>query len=493
MVAAGLLLVGLDHGRFWQDEAETALLARNILRFGYPRAFDGEIRINPAIPVGRGQAWTYHPWGHFYFVALSFWLFGESTWAGRLPQAVLGWLSLLLAIRLMWRWTSSLRLTRLFAVWMTVQVPLIIHFRQCRYYAPTVLASLGVAWCYLTWLERRPRASIQLGLAWIALFHIHHGAFTMLALACFLHMLLTQAWRGRSLSLGAWCLVTLAGTLPFLWFYQSGSLAGSWDWHRIAQHAAYYIRKTNHYLFPWTAWGILFVIWPGFRRSILRSLAQYPKAFQDPLAWPVWALCVVMTGMVFLILIPAQRHFRYLLPLIPWWTLIQVALLARAIQIRRPIGIALGLILCLTDLHYAWPQGKPARSLLWELVSTLNHPYRGPVDGVVEALKTYGRPGQTVKTPVEDLPILFYTDLKVEPLLHIDHFSNESYPDWIILRKDWIPPSFYRSNHFRTIRQRYRRMVLDVPDIPWQNLPDPDYHRFRTDRFGPRVVVYVKR
>jgi hypothetical protein len=48
IAVAGLLLVGallifpnLDDRYLWDDEAETALLAKNVLRFGVPVAWDG--------------------------------------------------------------------------------------------------------------------------------------------------------------------------------------------------------------------------------------------------------------------------------------------------------------------------------------------------------------------------------------------------------------------------------------------------------------------
>ena len=41
LLAALLIFPNLDDRRLWDDEAETALLARNTLRFGVPIAWDG--------------------------------------------------------------------------------------------------------------------------------------------------------------------------------------------------------------------------------------------------------------------------------------------------------------------------------------------------------------------------------------------------------------------------------------------------------------------
>ena len=45
LIASLLLFKNLDNIYLWQDEADTALLAQNILEYGYPRAWEGNIII----------------------------------------------------------------------------------------------------------------------------------------------------------------------------------------------------------------------------------------------------------------------------------------------------------------------------------------------------------------------------------------------------------------------------------------------------------------
>ena len=96
LTSCALLLIHLGNGRLWQDEAETAVLGKNILRFGYPRAFDGVNRLNPGLAVAKGDAWTYHTWGSMYATAISFLLLGANTFAARLPFALMGLASIAL-------------------------------------------------------------------------------------------------------------------------------------------------------------------------------------------------------------------------------------------------------------------------------------------------------------------------------------------------------------------------------------------------------------
>jgi hypothetical protein len=46
LLAALLIFANLDDRRLWDDEAETALLAKSTLRFGVPVAWDGVTRIS---------------------------------------------------------------------------------------------------------------------------------------------------------------------------------------------------------------------------------------------------------------------------------------------------------------------------------------------------------------------------------------------------------------------------------------------------------------
>jgi len=131
--AAVLLLSNLDNGYLWQDEAETALVARNTLTFGYPRGTDGRNAIDIApFGYGPGDAWIYNPWLPFYLLAGVFALAGQSTWSARLPFALLGWLSVFLTWRLVRRATPDRWVQRLTVALLTCSVPFLLHMRLCR-------------------------------------------------------------------------------------------------------------------------------------------------------------------------------------------------------------------------------------------------------------------------------------------------------------------------------------------------------------------------
>src|SRR5256885_13507560 len=115
LVAAGALLIfsSLAQRCFWQDEAETALLGRNIVTFGRPVAFDGVNLVSQELgaELDENKIWRWSPWLQFYLAAASISLLGATTFAARLPFAVLG----VLPIPAIYPLTSALFRSRLAA------------------------------------------------------------------------------------------------------------------------------------------------------------------------------------------------------------------------------------------------------------------------------------------------------------------------------------------------------------------------------------------
>ncbi len=144
---AGLLLFwALDGRRLWQDEAETALLGRNILRFGVPIAHDGTNVVSQEagrefVPDRRFPAflWRWSPWVQFYLAAGSLGIFGSTTFAARLPFAVLGLATVPATYLLARRLFLSVAVARLSALYLTLSVPFLLHARQARWYSVSYL------------------------------------------------------------------------------------------------------------------------------------------------------------------------------------------------------------------------------------------------------------------------------------------------------------------------------------------------------------------
>lgn len=504
LAACLLLLPHLESsGVLWQDEGETAVLAKNTLQFGYPKAFDGINRVNPSVPIGPHAAWTYHTWLQFYVAAASFWAFGATTMAARLPFALAGVLGVLLAYRVTLALFEHCGIARLTSLFVLCSVPLMLHARQCRYYALAVLGVLWVLWAYLKIHEGRRRAWWWLAAGLLFLFHSHHGAFIPTLAAVVL-----DSWRRGILPLHRRTAVLTVGAFllllaPWPFILDISQHQGKFVGRELAHHAQFYLRELNHFVIP-----LQFFVLAWLLRGI-RPLAWWKTAsarHRDALGL---VLLLVGCHLAFFVAVPWQRHFRYLIQIFPLLYLLQAALLWRWLGARRGWLALITVTLIATDLlHYSAPylaaqaiprlQRKIVRehglvapqSLLWEYGHELTHRYRGPLDGIVETLRREAHPGDTVKIPYGEMPLMFYTGLRLEDP---NRFATPTSPNWIIPRRDWVSEQFWRSPYFRTIEQQYERLELNVPDLIWENRPDPGYHKFRTVTDAPPLVIYRRR
>ncbi len=482
-VGAWLWLWNLGNGYLWQDEAETALLARHTLQFGYPRAFDGRNYIDiPSHGYGPGEAWIYSPWLPFYLLAGVFAVAGESTWVARLPFALCGLLSVVLLWRLTCRLTRERSIQRLSVALLVFSVPFALHMRQCRYYAMTTALLVGLCLAYLAFLDH---PSLKRGALWglllVLLFHTNFGAFMPALAAVGAHQALrgTRVSRWRAMGIGA---VVLALTLPWAAFFYRPAFVGTLSLSRLADHLEYYVRITNKHFVPLVGLAVVSaLVFIGGRVVPRRGEGLGPEARTGR----SFLLIMVLLQSVFL-LIPDQRHMRYLVPTLPllfigeaWW-------LAACLRRNRWIG---GLVVALATFTTALHAGR-VHVPLRDLVDELTHPYVGPMEGIVRYLRVHGRPEQAVKIPYDDRTIMFYTRLRVE---RPSRFLHEDYPEWVVIRRGWIPQGFFAGAYFRRIEALYDRIELPAPDTYWQNREDPGEHHFRTVGDAPRVVIYRKR
>ena len=94
VIFAFLVITNLGAGTLWQDEAETALVARQMVKSGQwlPYAYDdqGPISQDWNYQFSVSKLWRWHPWLQFYVTALSFKLFEISALTARLPFAIAG-------------------------------------------------------------------------------------------------------------------------------------------------------------------------------------------------------------------------------------------------------------------------------------------------------------------------------------------------------------------------------------------------------------------
>ena len=274
VLAAVLLFTNLSDRYLWGDEAETALLAKNILKVGHPSMKDGRNTIysdyNGKILLPflttEDYAWKWHPWLSHYVIAASFSLFGISTFAARFPFALASVLTIILTYFLALK-ISGKNTANLTALLLALYVPFYLYSRQSRYYALMIFLTVTVLYAYVKFIRDERYASVFLAAALVLTFYTQYNAFFSLYLALGLHFLLfSYSWEKLKklifISLAVACL-----TLPWFFYASLGSKYHGLEYNLLFG-LAYLVAYYSLYIFPVVFWVLLYVV---FRKRLLRQ------------------------------------------------------------------------------------------------------------------------------------------------------------------------------------------------------------------------------
>jgi 4-amino-4-deoxy-L-arabinose transferase-like glycosyltransferase len=170
-IGFALIFVNLGSDYLWEDEGDTAALASNILKFGLPRAWDGVAFLDSdrGARLSDHLVMVSHPWLQYYLAAASFAVFGENNFAGRLPFALAGWLTILVAYLFVYDLTKNRWAGFCSAALLTSSVQFLLYCRQCRYYSLSMFFGSLLLWVFFG--MRSARSCALFTIVGILLFH----------------------------------------------------------------------------------------------------------------------------------------------------------------------------------------------------------------------------------------------------------------------------------------------------------------------------------
>jgi len=202
-------------------------------------------------------------------------------------------------------------------------------------------------------------------------------------------------------------------------------------------------------------------------------------------SWGNTALLIFffVSVLVLLIFLAPGPFFRYLMPLIPVAAILIALVLTPLFRTNLLLGVIAAVLIIL--------QG-PILNYIYEIT----HDYDGPIEGIVQYLNQHGKETDTVAITYGDLPLKFYTKMRVIGGLTGEDLSSAKYADWVIIRKDVnCPIDFEVKNYLLENVQwsQYQKIEIDYPDILFENREELSLHKFKTVNTGDRVVIYKKR
>jgi hypothetical protein len=468
--AVGTLgLARLDNTAFWDDEAQTGVIARGFLATGRFTGWDG--RNLMAYRDGRlldRNLNTINPPLDSLVAAASFRLFGQTTWAGRFPFVMAGLASLAvfgLIVRRDFRDQPTLWLYALAVLGFSVVF--LLNIRQCRYYALGLLFSLlsydayrrGLATGRVVWYVVFAGAVVGLFYSSFLYCAAFGGALAVVHVAFHRREL---AWKDLG-KVGVAVVLAVAAIVPYavahrIWYRPDSPWNEMWDARR-ATLLWWYLRDLNVLGLPWMVTVMLaFVLirtWRSDRHT--RRILEFAC-----LSVGFAVLVAILTPQPVLGMTGAD--VRYLLPVVPFLAALVAAVLYFVHQRSKHRAAVMFLAVVATNIFSVSPGGWKFQWLLPAYVHEVRHDYPTAYGEIIAFLRQHARQDDVVFTCPEyaSLPLEFYlgdkikigcmlspqTPLPVETVEELEKagapfLNDEHCPDWIVFfglqDREWRP------------------------------------------------------
>ncbi len=460
VVVSFLLLFNLGNRYFWLDEGASAQLGKNILKYGYPKAWDGKnmVTIMNGTEFDENFMWVYQPWLTLYAVAASFKFFGFSTFTARLPFAMEGIFSILFFYFLAKRVTRNENVTRLATIFMVCSVPFILWSRQCHWYAPVIMFSILILLTFLRFMEKPDvKNTVMFILSSAALFYTNFLYFPGIMLGISVYLLLNcdkKLFLRYSIS----CIIIILLTLPWVLyplrvFTRTTHLMFPGFAHGAEKAFAnlmIYFWKVNTFYFPFVSlaviWLVCFFIWKNKRSLVKDQLKESSPNIQ--------LICLVIL-FNFLIVLPFYPYpwalARWFMTSIPLYMILTAIVLSIIMSYQRVLGVAVAGLLLFTNIFHVAPYyavdllnirpslidtfmkaptssstfshpnlygyikyENQVRSYFFDFITEIFSDYGGRTEAVIKYLQEHGKPDDKILVQtLEAEPIMFYTNMMV--------------------------------------------------------------------------------
>lgn len=526
-----LTLAGVGNAYLSIGEGNTAQLGKNVLRFGYPKVWDGHYLVVPFYDstVNSQLAWVAHPWLQYYVAAAGVALFGPTGLGARFFFVVCGTLAVVAVYYLALRLSRSVRLAQLSALVLALNPVFWLYSRQSRYYAPTMLLLVVTTLAYFRWRERPAAGRLALFVASSALlFHSLFTPWAFLMLGLGLYYLAADRSRATFPSFALAVVAIAALTLPwFLYappgFYYDQPPTYEGYWNRVAVH----LWKIQTLYYPFLT---LLAVW-GVAALARRARAEGGGVRLGREAWPLLGV----VAYVFFVLIYPFYTTHYMLPVVPFGAIFTAFLVLKIRERSRWLAAPVLALLLVTNALHVLPyaavdklgvapeavagvmpnptatmtEGTPLAHYLTEQLTLrsyaldalyfVTHERQHQVKGVVAYLREHARPDERVFVPWNDAnAVAYYTGLPVT--YHVDptFFKNERVkgllagmgrPDWVVPLSFDVPPSQYLSDEYR---RDYEFIRLPYPKEYFETYPNIEFFNFRTNDKAPSWFYILK-
>ena len=512
-----MVFLGLGDSALQIDEGADTFISTTLLKFGFPMHSDGINSTMLYADVYDGL-FVYRPWIPYYAQAFSLSLFGQTTFAARLPFALIGVLAVIFFYRFALKLTGRHFIAFLAAFLLASSIPALIYFRTARYVGVPILLTVLLLSFYINIYQNKKWNPFPLTVVSIIFFHTMYVEFAGVIAGVLIHFFIhfretlpenrqRVAWAAGVT--GVFCIPWLIFISPI--FSQISQHLASTNalidpsWQGLLKKFFGFLFQINNYIFPLILLPLLF----------LRQLRPFTNQMS------LLLLCILT------LLLTAMLHSmplqQYIIASFPLFFLLLAILLGNIFP-KYPLLQSLFAALLITSNlahvgpfipfkatvkdHPDWFQGSPYlqaaygslireirfKSVYFDHLYEISHDYKGPLDGVVEFFKTHGKPGDSCYIDNEAESLVFYTGMKMIPNQDL---TPRHPPDWIVLRGedrlfDGARNISYKARNVKEVLQAnaYTRIDLNAPAIRVNNTYDIQIHLFRSPFSADKITVY---
>lgn len=517
--AIPMIFLGLGDNVLQIDEGMDTFITTTILKFGFPMHSDGLNSSMLYADIYNGL-FVYRTWVPYYAQALSISLLGQTTFAARLPFALIGIFAIIFFYRFALKFTGRQYIAFLAAFLLASSIPTIIYFRTARYVGIPILLTILLLNFYIDIYKDKKWNPFPTTIVSIIFFHTMYVEFAGMIAGVLIHFFIhiketipenrkRAAWAAGIT--GLFCIPWLIFIFPVFsnipQYLTSTTTLIDISWQGYPKRFFGFLFQLNNYIFPFILLPLLFLK----RRGLVNKQVS------------LLLLCILT---VVLMSLPHSMPLQqYIVPSFPLFFLLLAILLVNIFPKYALLSSLFATLLITSNLihvgpllpvkalamdHSEWFQKSSywknvyaslvreikVKHVYFDYLHEISHDYRGPLDAVVEFFKTHGKPGDSCYIDQEAEALAFYTGMKMiqNPDLSLQHA-----PDWIVLRGEdhlFVRPEDL-SSKARNVKEvlqgnAYTRIELDAPAIRVNNTYDIQIHEFRTPSSNNKVTIYQR-
>lgn len=531
VIFAILVLAAANMHPLWGDEAETALFARNIVKFSLPKGWDGVniMGITNAAVLNKDLINHTSPWAQYYLVAASFKLFGESSFTARLPSIIISFFTIPLIYILANKLTKNKKIAFLTTVFSSLSVQYILFAYQARYYILTCLSGLLFFYAAYSLHHSNWKTKLLFIISGVIFFYANYVSFFSFYLATFFSLLFYQILQRESLRklcqktaqfviLSIFIALLTVPWIILLKPMQTRGIFISYPLKEFFLNFGYFLHEglkdpfNFSNVFPYGFYFLfVFILTIYLKRREIKSIKLI--LFLASISFFFLINMTMITTLTYVDTLFVNA--RYTTVIIPFLILLAATLVYETIKLQKWLGFMVIFLYLFTNI---FTFNKP-RSDFLNLLNEMVHSYATPDIMVAQYLKSHAAAGDTafVNLDRDHESLIFQLNKKIRFINRVSLVNTRIFPknraiipryiydfrgepDWVIFYSRRIEPGDFMTFDLRplppevNLSDDYNLTILPIffSDL---SRPEIDVHSFTKiePSYDDQIFIYQKK